>query len=180
MRAIANAGNLNEEAASAREHRTGSGGRMRQTCERRKSMEEERRERLQGEEAGTPNYYYWGAWSLFGRRVLYLYIDLPDCPGEASLKKQGVRVKSATYYSRKSEDTDYTLVKAVIRREDKQKFVDAMEDLKRKMLIFGRLDYEAFCGRVFREMDEDLKEIRRKKTGRRAEDETKEEREAEA
>ena len=56
------------------------------------------------------------------------------------------------------EDTDYVLVEAQIRKKDKQKFLDAMEDLKTKMLICGHRDYADRAGELIRELEMNLVE----------------------
>ena len=70
------------------------------------------------------------------------------------LLKHNVRAKFVHLMTR--EDTDYVLVQMKIHRSDRQKFLDAMEDLKTKMLICGHADYEARAGEFIRELEDDI------------------------
>ena len=79
---------------------------------------------------------------------------MPEALATSVLMKHDVRAKFVHLMTR--EDTDYVLVQMKIHRNDRQKFLDAMEDLKTKMLICGHADYEACAGEFIRELEDEF------------------------
>ena len=57
-------------------------------------------------------------------------------------------------YAWKTKDGEYKAIFCRVRRKDVPNFKRAMEDLKNKMLLFGNLDYEAFCERFIKGLKE--------------------------
>ena len=99
------------------------------------------------------NYMMYGE-TFFGRRLLYAYLDLPENLAAGVLAKHRPRVRLQRVLMKKDEK--YILVEARVHREDRQKFLGAMEDLKAKMLIFGYGDYETHGGQLIRELEDEI------------------------
>ena len=99
------------------------------------------------------NYILYGK-TRFAKHLLYAFIDVPEALVTSVLMKHKVRAKFVHLMTR--EDTDYVLVQMKIHRSDRQKFLDAMEDLKTKMLICGHADYETCAGELIRELEDDI------------------------
>lgn len=97
------------------------------------------------------NYILYGK-TRFAKHLLYAFLDVPEALATSVLLKHDVRAKFVHLMTR--EDTDYVLVQMKIHRNDRQKFLDAMEDLKTKMLICGHADYEACAGKLIRELED--------------------------
>lgn len=97
------------------------------------------------------NYILYGK-TRFAKHLLYAFLDVPEALATSVLLKHDVRAKFVHLMTR--EDTDYVLVQMKIHRNDRQKFLDAMEDLKTKMLICGHADYEACAGELIRELED--------------------------
>ena len=99
------------------------------------------------------NYILYGK-TRFAKHLLYAFLDVPEALATSVLLKNNVRAKFVHLMTR--EDTDYVLVQMKIHRNDRQKFLDAMEDLKTKMLICGHADYEACAGELIRELEDNI------------------------
>ena len=99
------------------------------------------------------NYLLHGK-SRFGMWLLYAFLDVPQNMAASVLIKHGVRFKVERVLKR--EDEKYILVQVKVRRKDKQQFLDAMEDLKTKMLICGYRDYVEHSGALIRELEDDI------------------------
>ena len=99
------------------------------------------------------NYVLYGKTS-FDRWLLYAYLDVEDNLAAGVLAKHGVRAKLLHTLIRENEE--YILVQVKVRREDRQAFLDAMGDLKNKMLIFGHRDYESHGGELIRELEDSI------------------------
>ncbi len=99
------------------------------------------------------NYILYGK-TRFAKHLLYAYLDVPEALATSVLLKHDVRAKFVHLLTR--EDTDYVLVQMKIHRNDRQKFLDAMEDLKTKMLICSHPDYETRAGEFIRELEDDI------------------------
>ena len=97
------------------------------------------------------NYVAYGK-TFFGMWLCYAYLDVPENLSFDVLERDGVRVKFVRALTR--PDEEYVLVEVKVRKEDRQKFLDAMEDLKTKMLICGHADYEACAGELIRELED--------------------------
>ena len=99
------------------------------------------------------NYILYGK-TRFAKHLLCAFLDVPEALATSVLLKHDVRAKFVHLLTR--EDTDYVLVQMKIHRNDRQKFLDAMEDLKTKMLICGHPDYETRAGEFIRELEDDI------------------------
>ena len=103
------------------------------------------------------NYMDLGICSL-GRRKLMAYLDTDEYYGVGPLQFNHVRLK----YQKEmfKPDEKYRLVFLRVLKKDEPKFIEAMEDLKIKMLICGHTDYETHGGDLMDELEENL--LRRK------------------
>ena len=99
------------------------------------------------------NYIHYGK-TTFNKWQMYAYLDLPENLAASVLHKNDVRYRFDRLMTR--EDTDYVLIQMLIKTEDKEKFLNAMEDLKTKMLLCGHLDYETKAGELIRELENNL------------------------
>ena len=97
------------------------------------------------------NYVCYGK-SSFGKWLFCFFLDTQENLAESVLRKHGVRTKFIHLLTR--EDTDYVLIEMKVRKDDRQKFIDAMEDLRTKMLICGHPDYETRAGELIREIED--------------------------
>ena len=100
------------------------------------------------------NYLDLGACSL-GRRKLMVYLDTDEYHGIGPMYRHGVRLKYKQEMTRPGEK--YRLVFLRILKKDGQKFAEAMEDLKIKMLVCGYTDYETHGGELMDELKENLR-----------------------
>ena len=80
----------------------------------------------------------------WGRRRLMVYADTEDYLGILPLKRHGVRLKFRKELAR--DGNKYHLIMLRILKKDVEKFAQAMEELKNKMLICGHTDYEELGG----------------------------------
>ena len=100
------------------------------------------------------NFIDLGLCSL-GRRKLMVYLDTDDHYGIGPLHKHGVRPKLKHVMTR--PDEKYRLVFLRVLKKDEARFVEAMEDLKTKMLICGHRDYETHGGELIEELEKHLR-----------------------
>jgi len=50
-------------------------------------------------------------------------------------------------------DSEYKIIFCKVRKKDSERFLAALEELPRKMLICGHLDYEEYCDEIFRKLE---------------------------
>lgn len=99
------------------------------------------------------NYIRYGK-TTFNKWQMYAYLDLPENFAASVLHKNDVRYRFDRLMTR--EDTKYVLIQMLVKTEDKEKFLKAMEDLKTKMLLCGHPDYETEAGELIRELENNL------------------------
>ncbi len=100
------------------------------------------------------NYIDLGSCDL-GRRKLMVYLDTDEYHGIGPMNQHGVRLKFKTEMERDGEK--YRLIFLRVLKKDEQKFAEAMEDLKIKMLICGHTDYETHGGDLMDELEGNLR-----------------------
>ena len=73
----------------------------------------------------------------------YAYVDVPDYYADPLLDKHNVQVEYCDEYI----DTvaGYVIVCCKVKKWQRQRFLAAMEELPRKMLLCGYPDYEEYC-----------------------------------
>lgn len=94
------------------------------------------------------NYISLGK-TLLGNWVRYLYLDTDEVLLQSLLRRHMIHVKLEGIMERENES--YRLVALKVLKKDEQKFLQAMEELKGKMLLFGHLDYESHGGDLLEE-----------------------------
>ena len=99
------------------------------------------------------NYVAYGK-TFFGMWLCYAYLDVPENLSFDVLERHGVRAKFVRALTR--PDEEYVLVEVKVRKADRQKFLDAMEDLKTKMLLCGHPDYLSHGGELIRELEDNF------------------------
>ena len=99
------------------------------------------------------NYLDLGSCDL-GRRKLMAYLDTTDYYGIGPMDFHGVRLKFKREMERDGEK--YRLIFLRVLKKDEEKFAEAMEDLKIKMLLCGHTDYETHGGELMEELEENL------------------------
>lgn len=97
------------------------------------------------------NYVMCGK-KFFGRRLLYAFLDVPENLAASVLDRHRVHCGFLHVLTRENEE--YVLIQVKVRRKEEQRFLAAMEDLKKKMLIFGHTDYETHGGKLIRELED--------------------------
>lgn len=76
----------------------------------------------------------------------YVYLDTEDLLAKSLIRRHKVRVKVDGIMTKEGEK--YRLVSLKVLKKDEPKFLQAMEELKGKMLLFGHLDYESRGGEL--------------------------------
>lgn len=97
------------------------------------------------------NYLFLGGWL----RLSYAYIDLDvdeNYVADSLFCKAKIPVKFGQEYSR--EGDKYRIIFCKIRRKYKDKFEAALEELKNKMNLLGHIDYEEWCNKFMKELEE--------------------------
>ena len=102
--------------------------------------------------------------SFSGRWEHYVYPDVDEPLLISLLARRKVQhVKCETVM--KSEKTEYLLLHLKVLKKEEKQFLQALEDLKCKMLICGHRDYEAASEEIISELKdvirEDLKDGKR-------------------
>ena len=108
------------------------------------------------------NYVAYGK-ALFGMWLCYAYLDVPANLSFDVLENHDVRARFIRALTR--PDEEYVLVEVKVRKPDRQKYLDAMEDLKTKMLICGHPDYVSHGGELI-EMTREVIRKEAEETGR--------------
>lgn len=91
------------------------------------------------------NYIDLGRSSL-GAWENYVYLDTEDFLAKSLLVRHMIRVRVEHVMGRENEK--YKLVALKVLKKDEPLFLQAMEELKGKMLLFDHRDYESRGGRL--------------------------------
>ena len=84
--------------------------------------------------------------SLPGRWERYVYLDTDEFLARSLFVRHMIRVKVEGVMTRENEE--YRLVALKVLKKDEALFLQAMEELKGKMLLFGHRDYESHGGEL--------------------------------
>ncbi len=87
------------------------------------------------------NYVKISRFSLFFR--YYFIIDTSEYLADNIFVNYQVQVKFGGEFA--NEDTCYRFISCRISKKDEDKFLNALNELKNKMLLYGHNDYEEFC-----------------------------------
>ena len=85
--------------------------------------------------------------SLF--RNAYVYADSVDQPSLRLLRRMGIRSFRPRKAYRLKLDPRYCLVCCELGKRDEQRFLEALDELYRNLLIMGYRDYEQYCDAAF-------------------------------
>ncbi len=80
------------------------------------------------------------------RHEYYCFVDSDEYLADGLFVKNRVRVDFKREFA-KAGDT-YRLIYCRTRKKDRERFLDALEQLKNKMLLCGHSDYGEFCTRI--------------------------------
>ncbi len=86
---------------------------------------------------------YWKATDFSIIRVPYMYIDHYSYLADNLFIQRKIRVWYKREYAK--DGIPYRLVFCRVLRGDSERFEEALEKLKDKMLLMGHLDYEGTC-----------------------------------
>lgn len=73
----------------------------------------------------------------------YMYVDCKDYLADDLFIKNEIVVKFEADFTK--DNSDYIFVNCKIKKNNQDKFIKTLEELKNKMLIMGHSDYESFC-----------------------------------
>lgn len=90
------------------------------------------------------NYIKLTNFSLIN--VHYAYFDAPEYLGDQIFVQKNLKIKFGNELKHQGEA--YILVFCKIRKRDEHLFLEAMEELKNKMLLLGYTDYLPFCEKM--------------------------------
>ena len=95
--------------------------------------------------------------SFGGRWKHYVYPDAEDLLLKSLLVRRKIRHVRCEAIMR-SEKTEYLLLYVKVLKKEEKQFLLALEDLKNKMLICGRWDYEAQSDGIISALEEGIRE----------------------
>ncbi len=101
------------------------------------------------------NFLDFGPCDL-GKRQIMVYLDTEEYLGAGPLGKHQVHVKYQSDMVRDEEE--YRLVVLKVLKKDLDRFREAMEELKAKMLICGHRDYETHGAELISEVKKLIRE----------------------
>ena len=99
------------------------------------------------------NYIDLGSCWL-GRKKQFVYLDTDEYYGFGPMQFHGVRPKFKSEWIK--EGKKYRLILLRVSKKDEPKFIEAMEDLKIKMLICGHTDYETVGEKVIGLLEQEI------------------------
>lgn len=101
--------------------------------------------------------------NLLGTWEHYVYLDTQELLAKSLFVRHLVGLKLEGVMTKENEE--YCLVAVKVQRKDREKFLQAMEELKGKMLLFGHRDYESRGGELM-DMTRDIIREEARKTGK--------------
>ncbi|MDO4556138.1 MAG: hypothetical protein Q4B70_13480 [Lachnospiraceae bacterium] len=90
------------------------------------------------------NFWKMQDFSLF--RVPYAYVDHQSFLADSLFMQRKIQVIFKKEMTKK--DSQYCIVFCKVRKRDIEKFEDALEELKNKMLLMGYTDYPSVCDEI--------------------------------
>ena len=100
------------------------------------------------------NYIKLGKSPLSGWEH-YVFLDTEDILAESLMNRHMVRREIEGVFGMDNEE--YRLVSVKVWKKDEFRFLQSMEELKGKMLLFGRRDYESHGGELMDRTRDSLK-----------------------
>lgn len=99
------------------------------------------------------NYWRMKDFSIFS--VLYAYVDHSSYQADRLFVQNKVRVKFKGEYTK--EESPYCIVLCKVRKKDAERFEEALDRLKSKMLLLGYRDYPDVCSEITKMIEEGMK-----------------------
>lgn len=96
------------------------------------------------------NYWRMKDFSIFS--VLYAYVDHSSYLADRLFVQNKVRMKFKGEYAK--EKSPYHIVFCKVRKRDAERFEEALERLKNKMLLLGYRDYLDVCSEIAKMIEE--------------------------
>ena len=107
------------------------------------------------EEEEMDNYFDLGP-SATGKWKHYVYLDVEELLIVSLLARHQVHVKCEAVMHKDNEK--YTMIALKVLKKDEEKFLQALEELKNKMLLCGHRDYVEQAGALILELKENLRQ----------------------
>ena len=96
------------------------------------------------------NYWRMKDFSIFS--VLYAYVDHSSYQADRLFVQNKVRVKFKGEYTK--EESPYCIVLCKVRKKDAERFEEALDRIKSKMLLLGYRDYPDVCSEITKMIEE--------------------------
>ena len=100
------------------------------------------------------NFWKMGDFSLFA--IPYIYVDHYSYLADSLFVQRKIAMKFTGEMAR--IDSSYCIIFCKVLKRDVQKFEDALEKLKAKMLLLGYNDYVDVCDEIAMLIDREVKE----------------------
>ena len=107
------------------------------------------------EEEEMDNYFDLGP-SATGKWKHYVYLDVEEPLIVSLLARHQVHVKCEAVMHKDNEK--YTMIALKVLKKDENRFLQALEELKNKMLLCGHRDYVEQAGALILELKENLRQ----------------------
>ena len=108
--------------------------------------------------AGMKNYMKLGKNPLSGWEH-YVFVDTEDILAMSLMNRHLVRREIKGVFS--LDSGEYRMVSVRVWKKDELRFLQSMEELKGKMLLFGHLDYESRGGELMEKVRDHLEQADR-------------------
>ena len=99
------------------------------------------------------NYWRMKVCSIFS--VPYAYVDHSSYQADRLFVQNKVRMKFKGEYAK--AESPYCIVFCKVRKKDAERFEEALEKLKNKMLLLGYRDYSDVCKEIAKMIEEGMK-----------------------
>lgn len=104
------------------------------------------------------NFWRMDNFSLF--TVLYAYVDHKSYLADSLFVQRKITMRFKSEMVR--DDSPYCIVFCKVSKKDVQRFEEALDKLKDKMLLLGYSDYEVVCNEISKMIDSGMKERKTK------------------
>lgn len=105
------------------------------------------------------NYFTLEKFSLLYDH--YAFIDVPEYYADQLFIENKVTVRFGHEY--KHPDQPYVIIFCKVRKRDRERFLAALGEMNRKMILCGYPEYEEFCSSFLDQMNSGAKALREKR-----------------
>ena len=105
------------------------------------------------------NYFTLERFSLLYDH--YAFIDVPEYYADQLFIQHKVTVRFGNEFQH--PDQPYVVIFCKVRKRDRDRFLAALSELNRKMILCGYPGYEAFCASFIAQMNDGAKSLRGKR-----------------